>query len=110
MEKVSNCCSERVQENTDICTRCGEHCEIILLGDERITLLGDERTPLDWYDDFVDYVQETMPNLYNEACEYADKKETETEHFQGERLREAGISQDEYENGDPYDEGSREWC
>ena len=101
-ELVSNCCSALVHAETDICVRCGEHC--------KITLLGDERSPLDWYDDFVDYVQETMPNLYNEACEYADKKETETEDFQGERLREAGISQDEYENGDPYDEGSREWC
>jgi rRNA maturation protein Nop10 len=28
-EEVSNCCSEKVWENTDICTKCGEHCEII---------------------------------------------------------------------------------
>jgi hypothetical protein len=28
-ELVSNCCSEKVWENTDICTKCGEHCEII---------------------------------------------------------------------------------
>ena len=36
--------------------------------------------------------------------------EDEKEDFQGERLREAGISQNEYENGDPYDEGDREHC
>jgi hypothetical protein len=32
---------------------------------------------LDWYDDFVDYVQEQYPDLYNDACEYADIKEKE---------------------------------
>jgi|TARA_R100000995_G_scaffold18009_2_gene7319 transcription elongation factor Elf1 len=30
---------------------------------------------LDWYDDFVDYIQEININIYNEACEYADKKQ-----------------------------------
>ena len=30
---------------------------------------------LNWYDDFVDYVQEQYPNLYEEACEYADLQE-----------------------------------
>ena len=34
----------------------------------------------------------------------------EAEDFQSERLREAGISEDRYEYGDEYDEGSREWC
>ena len=28
-EEVSNCCSEPVFVTTDICTKCGEHCEII---------------------------------------------------------------------------------
>jgi len=28
-EEVSNCCSEPVDENTDVCSKCGEHCEII---------------------------------------------------------------------------------
>ncbi len=26
-EKVSNCCNEPIEENTDICTKCKEHCE-----------------------------------------------------------------------------------
>ena len=30
-EEVSNCCSELVDENTDICSRCGEHCKKILI-------------------------------------------------------------------------------
>ena len=30
-EEVSNCCSEKVYPETDICMRCGEHCEIILI-------------------------------------------------------------------------------
>ncbi len=29
---------------------------------------------LEWYDDFVDYIKELNPNLYNDACEYADNK------------------------------------
>ncbi len=29
---------------------------------------------LEWYDNFVDYIQELNPNLYNDACEYADNK------------------------------------
>ena len=42
---------------------------------------------------------------------YTDEiDEDEEEDFQSERLRESGISYDEYENGDPYDEGDREWC
>jgi len=30
---------------------------------------------LKWYNYFVDYIQEQNPNLYNNACEYADSKE-----------------------------------
>ena len=32
-EEVSNCCSEPVWEETDICSKCGEHCEIIDISD-----------------------------------------------------------------------------
>ena len=32
-EEVSNCCSEPVWEETDICKKCGEHCEIIDISD-----------------------------------------------------------------------------
>ena len=28
-EEVSNCCSAKVYEETDVCTKCNEHCEII---------------------------------------------------------------------------------
>jgi len=39
--------------------------------------LSEENTELnkkvEWYDLFVDYVQKVNSNLYNEACEYADK-------------------------------------
>ncbi len=28
-----------------------------------------------WFDFFVDYVQDNHRNIYNEACEYADKIE-----------------------------------
>ena len=28
-EQVSNCCSAKVWEETDICSKCNEHCEII---------------------------------------------------------------------------------
>ena len=30
---------------------------------------------LEWFNDFVDYVQQNSYNTYNEACEYADLKE-----------------------------------
>ena len=32
---------------------------------------------LDWYDLFVDYIEEVNINLYNEACEYADDQQQE---------------------------------
>lgn len=35
--------------------------------------IKDCETTLDWYDLFVDYIEEVNINLYNEACEYADK-------------------------------------
>ena len=30
-EEVSNCCTSPVYPESDICIRCGEHCEIILI-------------------------------------------------------------------------------
>lgn len=27
--EISNCCGAPVYEETDICTECGEHCEVI---------------------------------------------------------------------------------
>ena len=33
IEKVSNCCSEPVWDETDVCKKCGEHCEIINIKD-----------------------------------------------------------------------------
>lgn len=30
---------------------------------------------LDWSNDFIDYVEDQMPNIYDEACEWADKME-----------------------------------
>ena len=31
-EEVSNCCSEPISPpESDICSKCGEHCEIIIL-------------------------------------------------------------------------------
>mgnify|MGYP003661813773 CR=1 FL=1 len=29
---------------------------------------------LEWYDLFVDYIEESNINLYNDACEYADNQ------------------------------------
>lgn len=34
MDIVSNCCSAAIYENTDICSKCKEHCEAIYLDDE----------------------------------------------------------------------------
>ena len=34
------------------------------------------QTPLyEWFNNFVDHVQDNHRNIYNEACDYADKKE-----------------------------------
>ena len=32
---------------------------------------------LDWFHDFVDYIQDMLPNTYDNACEYADNLEKE---------------------------------
>ena len=36
---------------------------------------GKEKQVLIWYDLFVEYISNQDKNLYNEACEYADKNE-----------------------------------
>ena len=33
---------------------------------------GDCEETLEWFNYFVDYIQEIDSNLYNQACEYAD--------------------------------------
>ena len=38
-------------------------------------LIADNKKILEWFNHFVDYVGNVDNNLYNEACEYADKKE-----------------------------------
>jgi hypothetical protein len=35
----------------------------------------ETKNELEWYKDFVDYIQTNHNNAYNEACEYADNKE-----------------------------------
>lgn len=40
--------------------------------DERIKALEKQ---LDWFNDFVDYVQQNSTNIYNEACVHADYME-----------------------------------
>ena len=30
-EELSNCCSAKIYEETDICTKCNEHCLTILI-------------------------------------------------------------------------------
>jgi len=37
--------------------------------------MSEREDILEWYDNFVDYIEEMDINLYNEACEHADKKE-----------------------------------
>jgi hypothetical protein len=37
--------------------------------------MSEREDILEWYNNFVDYIEEIDINLYNEACEYADKKE-----------------------------------
>ena len=32
-EPVSNCCGEPIEENTDICSKCKEHCSEVELGE-----------------------------------------------------------------------------
>tara|TARA_R100000808_G_C2136553_1_gene144842 strand:- start:1004 stop:1228 length:225 start_codon:yes stop_codon:yes gene_type:complete len=39
--------------------------------------LEKQKLDLEWYNLFVDYIQNVHPNLYNEACEYADNKTME---------------------------------
>ena len=39
--------------------------------DARISAMGKQ---LQWYDFFMEYVQEVDINMYNKACDYADKQ------------------------------------
>ena len=34
-----------------------------------------QTTLYEWFNNFVHYVQDNHRNIYNEACDYADKKE-----------------------------------
>ena len=43
---------------------------------------------MEWYDLFVDYVQEVIPNLYNEACDYANKEELSENGLTAEEIKE----------------------
>jgi hypothetical protein len=36
---------------------------------------NENELQLAWFNHFVDYVNQVDPNLYNEACEYADNCE-----------------------------------
>tara|TARA_Y100001970_G_C14020948_1_gene743496 strand:- start:535 stop:759 length:225 start_codon:yes stop_codon:yes gene_type:complete len=45
--------------------------------EETMKLLKQSKQRIEWYDDFIDYIQCYSINLYNEACEYADNKEME---------------------------------
>jgi len=41
-EGESNCCGASVYGETDICSRCKEHCEVIVYEDEDIRLCTEE--------------------------------------------------------------------
>jgi hypothetical protein len=43
--------------------------------EKKLSLMKDKDKIIQWYDHFVDYVNQVDPNLYNEACEYSDKAE-----------------------------------
>lgn len=58
IREISNCCGARIIENTDLCSKCGEHCEIIdeevdrpLLGRNWITEDPDFSLFRHWKDD-----------------------------------------------------------
>ena len=43
-----------------------------------------EKQVLEWFNDFVDYVQQNSINIYNEACVHADYMEETIEDEQDE--------------------------
>ena len=54
-------------------------CENILCPMDLLDTIDEHvRQNNEWNNYFIDYIKEQHQNLYNEACEYADKKE-ETE-------------------------------
>ena len=57
----------------------GQFMELLEEKEYSIKALREDNTKkemvLDWFNHFVDYVADHNKNLYNEACEYADKIE-----------------------------------
>jgi len=43
--------------------------------EKKLSLMKDKDKIIQWYDHFVDYVNQVDPNIYNEACEYSDNAE-----------------------------------
>ena len=43
--------------------------------EKKLSLMKNKDKIIQWYDHFVDYVNQVDPNLYNEACEYSDNAE-----------------------------------
>ena len=41
-------------------------------------LIVPKINPLEWFNHFVDYMQEMDPDMYNRACEYADYEEKQS--------------------------------
>lgn len=56
-EYVSNCCNARVIEETDLCQKCGEHCEPI----EIKNATGEQ------FDTMINNVTKKLENLNNEV-------------------------------------------
>mgnify|MGYP001210172625 FL=1 len=49
---------------------------------EKITLMSrinKLQTTIDWDDYFIDYIKEFFPNIYNDACDFADRKTCDCE-------------------------------
>jgi len=43
--------------------------------EKKLSLMKNKDKIIQWYDHFVDYVNQVDPNIYNEACEYSDNAE-----------------------------------
>lgn len=66
-DKYSVCSIEGLRRDDDIEVRFTDNYDEV----------KQLKNKLNWYNLFVDYVQETDINLYNYACEYADNSEVE---------------------------------
>lgn len=42
-----------------------------------LELIKPKINPLNWFNYFVDHVQKNYPDMYNDACEFADNQENE---------------------------------